>query len=234
MNKAILTAAAAVSAAVLLCGCAGSHSSDKKGAAAKPERPTSWSTEQRSLEEVTPNKGETQVFITKDEENDAVRLIQGVLSTEPINDEKAALDLIASYSEVMGFVDVYSELKLGGVIDYSDKLDYRFDQYCNDIKVEGSFVELTVDMTEGNKAVVLNSTYTDTWGLNTKPRVSSQDAVRCAADRFKLSKAAAKPELTIFEGPKLAWVVPVKDKEVCEVYIDAENGDIIHEKRIES
>lgn len=229
MKRSIMTAAAVMSAAVMLWGCSAGKSAHK--ASGVPDKPETWSVEQRSLDDVTPMEGETQVFVTRNEEDDTVRIIQGVLSEDPVNDAREALDLIASYSQVMGFVDVYSELKLSNTIDYGDKMEYRFDQFCDGMKA--GFVEIMVDRNEANKAVVLNSNYIDLWGFNTKPRVSGTEAVQCAADKYKTA-GNAKAELVIYEGPLLAWKVPVKDGEVCDVYIDANNGNIAGETLLDS
>ena len=170
--------------------------------------------------------GEEQVYVTRDEETDEVKIIQGVLSDDPVNNEREALDLIASYSQIMGYIDVYSELQYSGATEYNHKIDYRFDQYCDGM--QAGYVELMVDYDEGSRAVVLNSHYTDLWGFSTKPKVSEAEAVKCAADKYKTDKGA-KPQLTIAEGPVLAWIVPVIDGDVTEVYIDANNGNIIRE-----
>lgn len=219
--------AAAVIAAVLIagsmCGCSG-NKNKKGGASGTEDRPATWSVQQRQLENVTPRDGEEQIFIKRDEEDeDKICLIQGILSEESVNDEKQALDLIASYSEVMGFNDVYSELKFTDTVEYDKNIEYRFDQYCGDLKA--GFVNLTVDTSVGNKAVVLNSGYEDTWGFSTKPKVSSKEAVKCAAVKYKVDKDS-EPELTICSGPVLAWKVPVDESGVY-VYINAENGDIM-------
>lgn len=228
MKRSIMTAAAVMSAAVMLCGCSAGKSAHNSGV---PDKPETWSVEQRSLDDVTPMEGETQVFVTRNEEDDTVRIIQGILSDDPVNDARGALDLIASYSQVMGFVDVYSELQLSNTIDYGDKMEYRFDQFCDGMKA--GFVEIMVDRNEANKAVVLNSNYIDLWGFNTKPKVSALEAVQCAADKYKTEKNT-KAELVIYEGPLLAWKVPVKDGEVCEVYINATNGEIAGETLLDS
>ncbi|HOA00175.1 PepSY domain-containing protein [Ruminococcus sp.] len=219
MNRRVL---ALTAAAVMLSGCSGSKLSHKGSDV--PDRPETWSVEQRTLEDITPMTGEEQVYVTRDEETDAVKIIQGVLSDDPINNEREALDLIASYSQVMGYIDVYSELQYSGVTEYSHKLDYRFDQYCDGM--QAGYVELMVDFDEGNRAVVLNSHYADLWGFDPKPKVSEAEAVKCAQDKYRTDKNA-KAELTIADGPVLAWIVPVNDESVAEVYIDANNGDII-------
>ena len=219
--------AAAVIAAVLIAGtvCSCSGKSNKKGSASGSEdRPVTWSVQQRQLENVTPRDGEEQVFVKRDEEDeDKIYLIQGILSEDPVNDEKQALDLIASYSEVMGFNDVYSDLKFKDTVEYDKNIEYRFEQYCGDLKA--GFVNLTVDTSIGSKAVVINSGYADTWGFSTKPKVSSKEAVKCAAAKYNVDKDS-EPELTICSGPVLAWKVPV-DKNGVYVYINAENGDIM-------
>ena len=92
--------------------------------------------------------------------------------------------------------------------------------------MQAGYVELMVDFDEGNRAVVLNSHYADLWGFSTKPKVSEAEAVKCAQDKYRTDKNA-KAELTIADGPVLAWIVPVNDESVAEVYIDANNGDII-------
>ena len=224
MKKTIIAAAAVTAAAVMLSGCSGdSHSRKGSGAA---DRPESWAVEQRTLEDITPMSGEEQVYVTRDEETDEVKIIQGVLSDDPVNNEREALDLIASYSQIMGYIDVYSELQYSGVTEYNHKLSYKFDQYCDGMLA--GYVELMVDYDEGSRAVVLNSHYTDLWGFSTKPKVSAAEAVKCAADKYRTDKGA-EPELIITDGPVLTWAVPVDDGSVSEVYIDANNGDIIRE-----
>ena len=211
----------------MMFGCSGKSSKSRRADA--KERPTSWSVEQRSLEDITPRDGETQVFIKRDEEDeDIIYLIQGTLSPDPVNNEEDALDVIASYSEVMGFNDVYSELQFRGTIEYDTKVDYVFDQYCDNMKA-GS-VELTVDHISGNKPEILISNYMDLWNFNTKPKVSEAEAIKCAEAKYKVDKGA-KAELKILSGPVLAWCVPVTNENVCEVYIDAGNGDIVQETR---
>ncbi len=224
MKKTIIAAAAVTAAAVMLSGCSGDSRSRKGSGAA--DRPESWAVEQRTLEDITPMSGEEQVYVTRDEETDEVKIIQGVLSDDPVNNEREALDLIASYSQIMGYIDVYSELQYSGATEYNHKLNYRFDQYCDGM--QAGYVELMVDYDEGSRAVVLNSHYTDLWGFSTDPKVSEAEAVKCAADKYKTDKGA-KPQLTIAEGPVLAWIVPVIDGDVTEVYIDANNGNIIRE-----
>lgn len=218
-------AAAAIMAAVVLsCGCSAKKDSDSENA---PEKPTSWSVEQRKVDDVTPLKGEEQVFIKRDDENDdIVQLIQGNLGDVAICDENDALELIASYSEEMGFNDVYSDLKFSGTTVYSNKTDYRFEQYYDGKKVLDSYVELTVDNIAGKKPIVLNSTYSDTWNFVTRPKVKTDDAVRCATDNYEVAKKVV-PQLVILHGPVLAWKVPVKDSKVDAVYIDAKNGNTI-------
>lgn len=225
-----IAALAAAAAVALSCGCSG-----KKGRrrADAPERPTEWSVEQRSLEDITPNEGETQVFINRDEEDDTIRIIQGVLGPDAVNDENDALDLIASYSEVLEYIDVYSELQFSGTMTYGDKVEYRFEQYYDGMKVLDSYVNLSVDHNIGNKAVVLENRYTDTWGFSTKPKVSAVEAVQCAGAKYKADKSV-KPELLISRGPVLAWKVAVKGSDVSWVYIDANNGDIIGGEQGES
>jgi hypothetical protein len=222
MKRRVYAALALTAAAVMLSGCSGSKLSHKSSDV--PDRPETWSVEQRALEDITPIAGEEQVLVTRDEETDAVKIIQGVLSDDPINNEREALDLIASYSQVMGYIDVYSELQYSGATEYGRKVDYRFDQFCDGM--EAGFVELMVDPDEGNRAVVLNSYYTDLWGFSTKPKVSEAEAVKCAGDKYRTDKGT-KPELIIADGPVLAWKVPVNDEDVAEVYVDANNGDII-------
>ena len=224
MKKMIIAAAAVTAAAVMLSGCSGNSRSRKGSGAA--ERPESWAVEQRTLEDITPMSGEAQVYVTRDEETDEVKIIQGVLSDDPVNNEREALDLIASYSQIMGYIDVYSELQYSGVTEYNHKLSYKFDQYCDGMLA--GYVELMVDYDEGSRAVVLNSHYTDLWGFSTKPKVSAAEAVKCAADKYRTDKGA-EPELIITDGPVLTWAVPVDDGSVSEVYIDANNGDIIRE-----
>ncbi len=224
MTKMIIAAAAVTAAAVMLSGCSGNSRSRKGSGAA--ERPESWAVEQRTLEDITPMSGEAQVYVTRDEETDEVKIIQGVLSDDPVNNEREALDLIASYSQIMGYIDVYSELQYSGVTEYNHKLSYKFDQYCDGMLA--GYVELMVDYDEGSRAVVLNSHYTDLWGFSTKPKVSAAEAVKCAADKYRTDKGA-EPELIITDGPVLTWAVPVNDGSVSEVYIDANNGDIIRE-----
>ena len=125
MNKRAVAAALTAAAVLLTCGCANNKKSSKKKTV--PERPTDWSVEQRSVEEVTPLKGEDMAFVKRDEgDNSIVRIIQGVLGASPVTNEQEALDLIASYSQEMGFGDVYSELKFAGTIEYGDMTDYRF------------------------------------------------------------------------------------------------------------
>ena len=228
MRKIAITVAAVMAASVLTCGCSAKKSNKRKDV---PDKPTEWAVEQRSVEDITPLEGETQVFVKRDEEDeDILRLVQGLLADRTINNEYDALDLISEYSKELGIVDAQSELKYSGNMTYSDKMCYRFDQYCDDIKVENSYVELTVDMLTGNKPEILNSTYTDTWGLETKPRVSESEAVQCAKAKYKTSKDT-KPELTITSGAKLAWKVAVNDEKISEVYINAENGDMISEAK---
>lgn len=217
---------AAVILSVLLAAGACSCSDKKSGKTAEhSDRPTAWTADQRSLDDVTPRNGEEMIFVKRDEEDDSVKLIQGVLSDSPINDENDALDLIASYSEVMGYVDVYSELRFSGAAEYGRNIDYRFDQYYKDVQVEQGFVEIMVDSSDGNKAVVLTSNYTDTWGMSVKPKVSSTEAVRCAEEKYKAVRGEA-PKLTIYSG-KLAWRVTVDDENVYEVIIDAKNGEML-------
>ena len=208
MKKTIIAAAAVTAAAVMLSGCSGDSRSHKGSGAA--DRPESWAVEQRTLEDITPMSGEEQVYVTRDD----------------MTFELEALDLIASYSQIMGYIDVYSELQYSGATEYNHKLNYRFDQYCDGM--QAGYVELMVDYDEGSRAVVLNSHYTDLWGFSTDPKVSEAEAVKCAADKYKTDKGA-KPQLTIAEGPVLAWIVPVIDGDVTEVYIDANNGNIIRE-----
>ena len=223
MDKRAIAAAVMSCCALWVCGCSVNKSSQK---AKKDDKPNTWPVEQRSIDEITPLKGEEDVFITRDE-NDNVRLIQGVLGNEPIKDEKAALDFIASFSQEMSFNDVYSEMRFGGISEYSDRLDYRFDQYYGDMEIIDSYIEITVDKSDGYKPIIINSTYSDTWGFSTKPRVSSVVAVKCAADNYKVSKDAV-PKLAIYSGPVLTWLVPVIDDKVGEVYIDANNGNTFH------
>jgi hypothetical protein len=223
MDKRAVAAALMSCCAIIACGCSVKKSSHKEK---KDDRPTTWAVEQRSIEDVTPLKGEEDAFVTRDE-NDTVRLIQGVLGNEAVRDEKAALDFIASFSQEMGFNDVYSEMRFGGTNDYGDRLDYRFDQYYSDMEVIGSYIELTVDKSDGYKPIIINSTYSDTWDFSTKPRVSPAVAVKCAADNYKVSKDAV-PKLAIYSGPVLTWIVPVKDDKIGEVYIDASNGNTFH------
>ena len=168
-------------------------------------------------------------FVKRDEGDDSiVRIIQGVLGASPVTNEQEALDLIASYSQEMGFGDVYSELKFAGTIEYGDMTDYRFDQYYGGLQVTGSFIELTVDESYRSLPVVINSTYTDMWGFDTKPRVSAEAALKCASDKYKVTKETV-PKLTIYTGPTLVWIVPVSNSRVSDVYIDASNGNTIHE-----
>ena len=222
----IRAAAAVLTAAAVLfsLGCyAKKRSKSEKG----PDKPMSWSVEQRKLDEVTPLKGEEQVYIKRDEDNDDIILIiQGVLGADAIDNEDEALELIASYSEEMGFNDVYSDLRYVGAVDYPDKTDYRFEQYYGDEKVLGSYVELTVGKTYGNRPVILNSTYSDTWNFDNRPKVSTIAAMKCAAEKYKVSKETA-PELVILRGPVLAWKVAVDDSRVSFVYIDATNGNTV-------
>ncbi|SEH68008.1 hypothetical protein SAMN02910265_02079 [Ruminococcus flavefaciens] len=226
MKKAAAAVISVLTAAAM-CGCSGKSSKSKR--ADEKERPTSWSVEQRTLDDVTPRDGETQIYVKHDEEDDdIIYLIQGILSPDPVNDKDEALDVIASYSEVMGFNDVYSELQFRGTIEYDTKVDYVFDQYCDNMKA-GS-VELTVDHISGNKPEILISNYMDLWNFNTKPKVSEAEAIKCAEAKYKVDKGA-KAELKILSGPVLAWCVPVTNENVCEVYIDAGNGDIVQETR---
>lgn len=222
-------AAAAVVAILMagaICSCSGKNSKSKR--ADEKERPTSWGIEQRTLDDVTPRDGETQVFVKRDEEDDdIIYIIQGILSSDPVNDKDDALDVIASYSEVMGFNDVYSELEFDKAIEYGRNKIYRFDQYCDGLK--GGSVELTVNYLSGNKAEVLKSDYMDLWGFNTKPKVSEAEAIKCAEAKGKVDKSE-KPELKIYDGPTLVWDVPVNYSNVVAVYVDANNGDIIYEK----
>ena len=110
MNRRVL---ALTAAAVMLSGCSGSKLSHKGSDV--PDRPETWSVEQRTLEDITPMTGEERVYVTRDEETDAVKIIQGVLSDDPINNEREALDLIASYSQVMGYIDVFSTAALRSI-----------------------------------------------------------------------------------------------------------------------
>lgn len=224
MDKRAVAAAVMSCCVLLSCGCSAKKKSNK---AEKADRPVTWSVEQRSLDEITPLKGEENVFITRDEDGGAVRLIQGVLGKEAIKDEKSALDFIASLSREMGFNDVYSEMRFGGTTDYSDRVDYRFDQYFEDMEIIGSYIELTVDKSDGYKPIIISSTYSDTWEFSIKPKVSSAAAVMCAADNYKVSKETA-PKLAIYSGPILTWIVPVVDDKIAEVYINAENGNTFH------
>ncbi|MBO7472636.1 MAG: hypothetical protein J6U00_01305 [Ruminococcus sp.] len=227
MNKRAVATALTAAAVLLTCGCANNKKSNKKKTV--PERPTEWSVEQRSVEEVTPLKGEDMAFVKRDEDDDSiVRIIQGVLGASPVTNEQEALDLIASYSQEMGFGDVYSELKFAGTIEYGDITDYRFEQYYDGLQVTGSFIELTVDESYRSLPVVINSTYTDMWGFSTKPRVSAEAALKCASDKYKVTKGTI-PKLTIYTGPTLVWIVPVSNSKISDVYIDASNGNTIHE-----
>ncbi len=231
MRKRIIAVAAITAVTVMNCGC-----SAKKNGSSKnkdiPEKPAEWVVEQRKVEDITPLEGEAQIYVKRDAENeDMLRLVQGVLADRVINNEYEALDLIAEYSQELGIVDAYSELKYKDIITYGDKMNYRFEQYCDDIKVKDSFVEITVDTYEGNKPEILNSTYTDLWGFDTKPVVSSSAAVKCAKDKYKTEKNTV-PELMVISGPQLAWRVPVKNDKIAEVYISAVNGDIIAETEI--
>ena len=226
MKKAAAAVISVLTAAAM-CGCSAKGSKSKRADA--KEKPTSWGIEQRTLDDVTPRSGETQVFVKRDEEDDdIIYLIQGELSSDPVNDKDEALDVIASYSEVMGFNDVYSELQFRSTIEYGSNVDYLFDQYCDNMKA-GS-VELTVNRMNGNKAEVLVSDYMDLWDFNTKPKVSEAEAIKCAKAKYKVDKGT-KAELKILSGPLLAWCVPVTNENVCEVYIDAGNGDIVKETR---
>ncbi|WP_028516752.1 PepSY domain-containing protein [Ruminococcus flavefaciens] len=226
MKKAAAAVISVLTAAAM-CSCSGKGS--KSNRADEKERPASWSVEQRTLDDVTPRSGETQVFVKRDEEgDDIIYIIQGILSPDPVNDKDDALDVIASYSEVMGFNDVYSELQFHSTIEYGSNVDYIFDQYCDNMKA-GS-VELTVSRMDGNKAEVLSSDYMDLWGFNTKPKVSEAEAIKCAESKYKVKKGT-KAELQILSGPVLAWFVPVSDDNVSEVYIDANNGDIVQVNR---
>lgn len=224
MRKIAIAAAAVMAASVLTCGCSAKKSSKRKNV---PEKPAEWAVAQRSVDDITPLEGETQVYVKRDEEDeDILRLVQGQLADRAVNNEYDALDIISEYSKELGIVDAQSELRYESSMTYSDKMCYKFEQYCDDIKVENSYVELTVDMLTGNKPEILNSTYTDTWGLETKPRVSAAEAVQCAKAKYKTDKDT-KPELTITSGAELAWKVAVNDEKIGEVYINAENGDMI-------
>lgn len=232
MKKIAIAVAAVIASAALTCGCSAKSVNSKSKKKDVPEKPTEWAVEQRSVEDITPLEGEENVFVKRDEENeDMLRLVQGVLADRIINNEYDALDLIAEYSKELGIVDAYSELKFSGTLTYSDMMSYKFDQYCNGVKVSGSGIDLTVDMLEGNSPEVLSSTYSDLWGFETKPRVSSDEAVKCAKDKYKTDKDAA-PELMIICGSELVWRVPVKDEKIAEVYISAQNGDIISETAV--
>ncbi|SHM52430.1 PepSY domain-containing protein [Ruminococcus flavefaciens] len=227
MKKAAIAAFSIIMAGMMF-GCSGKSSKSRRADA--KERPTSWSVEQRSLEDITPRDGETQVFIKRDEEDeDIIYLIQGTLSPDPVNNEEDALDVIASYSEVMGFDDVYSELRLRDTLTYDREIDYIFDQYCDNMRA--GKVELTVNILNGNKAEVLKNDYMDLWGFSTKPKVSEAEAIKCAEAKYTVKKGT-KAELKIFEGPKLVWEVPVAHTYVTDVYVDANNGDIVHECEI--
>ncbi|WP_295087968.1 hypothetical protein [Ruminococcus sp.] len=223
MDKRAIVAAVISCSVLLTCGCSVKKISHNEK---KDNRPDTWAVEQRSIDEITPLKGEEDAFITRDE-NDTIRLIQGVLGNEPIKNEKAALDFIASFSQEMGFNDVYSEMRFSGINDYGDRLDYRFDQYYGDMEIIGSYIEITVDKSDGYKPIIIYSTYSDTWEFSTKPRVSPAVAVKCAADNYKVSKDAV-PKLAIYSGPVLTWIVPVIDDKIGEVYIDASNGNTFH------
>ena len=224
MDKRAVTAAVMSCCVLLSCGCSAKNKSNK---AEKADRPATWTVEQISLDEITPLDGEENVFITRDEDSGIVRLIQGVMGEGPIKDEKSALDFIASLSQEMGFNDVYSEMRFGGTTDYGDRVDYRFDQYFEDMEIIGSYIELTVDKSDGYKPIIISSTYSDTWEFSTKPKVSPAAAVMCAADNYKVTKDTV-PKLAIYSGPVLTWIVPVIDDKIAEVYINAENGNTFH------
>lgn len=223
MDKRAVAAAVMSCCVLLSCGCSAKKKTNK---AEKADRPVTWTVEQISLDEITPLDGEENAFITRDDSG-TVRLIQGILGEEPIKDEKAALDFIASLSQEMGYNDVYSEMRFGGTTDYGDRLDYRFDQYFGDMDIIGSYIELTVDKSDGYKPIIISSTYSDTWEFSTVPKVDPAAAVRCAADNYKVAKDAV-PKLAIYSGPVLTWIVPVIDDKIGEVYINAENGNTFH------
>ena len=234
MRKMMIAVAAVTAATVLTCGCSEKKSSKKSYSSDVPEKPTEWSVEQRNIEDILPLEGEEKTFIKYDEEDETVlRLVQGKLADEIVNNEDEALDIIASYSKEIGLVDAYTELVFKDKIKYGDEVCYRYEQYFNDVKVEDGMVELTVDMLTGNKPVILQSTYEDLWGFDTSSKLNASDAAKCAKEKYKLDKSAS-PELTIIvlqteeeSEPELAWKVPVTDDDISDVYISAKNGDII-------
>ncbi len=233
MRKMMIAVAAVTAAAVLTCGCSEKKVSKKSYGEDVPEKPTEWTVDQLSTADILPLEGEEKPFIKYDEEDETVlRLVQGLLVDEIVNNENEALDIIAAYSKELGMVDVYSELVFRDKIKYGDEVCYRYDQYFNDIRVEDGIVELTVDMLTGNKPVILRSKYVDLWGFDTSSKLNASDASKCAKDKYKLDKSAS-PELTVIvpeteeSEPELAWKVPVKDDKVTAVYINAKNGDLI-------
>ena len=106
MDKRAVAAALMSCCAIIACGCSVKKNSHKEK---KDDRPTTWAVEQRSIEDVTPLKGEEDAFVTRDE-NDTVRLIQGVLGNVAVRDEKAALDFISSFSQCLIAISLYNKL----------------------------------------------------------------------------------------------------------------------------
>ncbi len=162
--------------------------------------------------------------------NGRIDSIDGEFAYFPITDKDKA------YEAFMGIVDFMHINPEDFVYDETASHEnpnglnvYYFQQYYKGIKIYGAYIQITVNP-KHTERTYLQSTYIPNLDIDTEPKISSEEAVKLAEEKYD-TEVYSESELVIFEG-NLAWDMDLSDSETSRIIMQADNGTILYEEEM--
>jgi len=219
MKKAIAMITAVISAGIIAAGCSSNETSSTSETAVPC----------LTLSDLNDLNGGSLPDIEYYYGTNRIRQIDGKVSGRQVRSEEDALTVIKELENIIGCECAAEELRFKVKNPGNPGYIYVFDQYYEDIPVEGS-VALSVDE-NGDTTRLLNRFITGI-DIDTKPDISAKDAAGEAADIYRC-ETDGEPNLVIIytEGDaRLTWDIMLKKSGYPnEVYMSAKSGDILAE-----
>jgi len=186
---------------------------------------------EKEMDYITESNGNKAPRITLND-NNAVETIDATLSQDIITSSDDAIAVISNINDLLGINDVDQQLKFTDSHESLYNVVYRFKQQYEGIEFVNSSISLVVNQ-KNKKGKFLNSSFIPNFTIDTTPGITSDSAIQIANDKYSVN-ITNSPELVIYTNEekehRLAWDLTTDSYAPSEVYVDAQNGNILYER----
>ena len=161
-------------------------------------------------------------------DTDRIREIEGKVSSRSVNNKDDALTVVRELADIIGCHDPLGELRYSVTNPCDGGFTYVFEQYYRDIPVRDGSVSISADA--DGTTTRLNNCFIENVNLATEPKISADDALKLAKEKYGCD-TKDEPALIIIETGRysiyLTWDVKLdRSNYPDEVFIDALNGTV--------